>query len=92
MTLNLEERMNGIDLANQAPQAALGRGGYIDWLASAKQKGLTGAAGILYARVNSYINPNTGNLDAPGLGNSWSRVEADQKRRMEEIWKAIQKK
>jgi len=92
MTLDLEERMNGIDLANQAPQAALDRGGYIDWLADAKQKGLTGAAGILYARTNSFINPRTGNLNAPGLGNSWSRVEADQKRRMEEIWKAIQKK
>ena len=92
MTLNLEERMNGIDLANQAPQAALDNGGYIDWLADAKQKGLTGAEAIHYARVNSFTNPNTGRLDAPGLGNSWSRVEADQKRRMEMIWEAIQKK
>lgn len=91
MTLNLEERMNGIDLANQAPQAALDRGGYIDWLADAKQKGLTGAEAIHYARVNSFTNPNTGRLDASGLGNDWDRVAADQKRRMEMIWEAIQK-
>ena len=68
MTLGLEEELNGIDLANQAPEAALGEGGYIDRLVEAYDKGLRGADAILWARTWSYINPETGEWDAPGLG------------------------
>jgi hypothetical protein len=89
MSMTLEEKMNGIDLANQAPAAAIDQGGYVDWLADAKQKGLKGADAILYARTNSYINPKTGRLNAPGLGNNWGRVEQDQARRMGEISEAL---
>ena len=36
---------------------------------------------IIEARAKSYIDPTTGALDAPGLGNSMGNVEADQRRR-----------
>ncbi|MBE7386305.1 MAG: M23 family metallopeptidase [Leptolyngbya sp. SIO1E4] len=36
---------------------------------------------IIEARARSFIEPTTGQLDAPGLGNSIGTVEADQRRR-----------
>jgi hypothetical protein len=36
---------------------------------------------IIEARAKSYIDPMTGQLDAPGLGNSMVNVEMDQRRR-----------
>ncbi|WP_088894252.1 hypothetical protein [Leptolyngbya ohadii] len=39
LTLTVTEKLNGIDLANQAPMAALGEQGYVDWLAVAKAEG-----------------------------------------------------
>ncbi|MGF1514359.1 MAG: hypothetical protein ACFB5Z_11780 [Elainellaceae cyanobacterium] len=85
MTLGLEEELNGIDLANQAPEAALGEGGYIDRLVEAYDKGLRGADAILWARTWSYINPETGAWDAPGLGNALWSIRDDQERRRQAI-------
>ncbi len=85
MTLGLEEELNGIDLANQAPEAALGEGGYIDRLVEAYDKGLRGADAILWARTWSYINPETGEWDAPGLGNRLWSIRDDQERRRRAI-------
>lgn len=87
--LDLEEELNGIDLANQAPLAALGREGYIDRLAQAYQMGLLGPEAILWARVRSFINPDTGQWNAPGLGNTLDGITHDQNRRQTEIKKAI---
>jgi hypothetical protein len=87
--LTIEEKLNGIDLANQAPKAALDRGGYIDWLAKAKQRGLKGTDAVLWARTRSFINPVTQRWDAPGLGNTAERIERDQARRMDAIARAI---
>ncbi|GAB4373597.1 MAG: hypothetical protein Kow00121_17000 [Elainellaceae cyanobacterium] len=87
--LTLEEKLNGIDLANQAPKAALDQQGYIDWLAEARKQGLTGSDAILWARVQSFIDPYTKTWDAPGLGNSEDRITHDQERRMLQIAKAI---
>jgi hypothetical protein len=87
--LTLEEKLNGIDLANQAPKAALDRGGYIDWLAKARQRGMKGADAVLWARTRSFINPVTQRWDAPGLGNTAERIERDQARRMDAIAQAI---
>jgi hypothetical protein len=81
----LEEALNAVDLANQSPAAAINDGGYSLRMAEAIQKGLTGYDRILYARTASFVNPNTGRLDAPGLGNTWDRVVADQARRMDMI-------
>ncbi|WP_250565516.1 hypothetical protein [Adonisia turfae] len=48
VTLSLAEELNGIDLANQAPLAALDRG-YIDWLAIARQQSMSEADRIIWA-------------------------------------------
>lgn len=89
LTLGLEEQLNAIDLANQAPKAALSYGGYLDRLQEAYQMGLRGSEAILWARVRSYIDPNTQTWNAPGLGNDAAKIEADQRRRMDAIARAI---
>lgn len=90
MQLTLEEQLNAIDLANQAPLAALSKGGFIDRLSQAKQQGLAGSDAILQARVYSYKNPITNRWEAPGLGNTKPRIIRDQARRQEAIARAIQ--
>ncbi|MBF2078438.1 MAG: hypothetical protein IGR76_07940 [Synechococcales cyanobacterium T60_A2020_003] len=89
LTLGIEEQLNAIDLANQAPKAALSYGGYLDRLQEAYQMGLRGSEAILWARVRSYIDPNTQTWNAPGLGNDAAKIEADQRRRMDAIARAI---
>lgn len=89
LELTLEEKLNGIDLANQAPKAALDRGGYVDWLAQARQRGMSGADAILWSRTQSFINPDTQRWDAPGLGNTAEGIRHDQARRMAAIDRAI---
>lgn len=89
LVLTLEERLNGIDLANQAPLAALDIGGYIDRLAQVKRKGITGDRAILEARVWSYWSPYSNYWAAPGLGNNEADITHDQNRRMGMIREAI---
>ena len=89
LKLTPEERMNGLDLANQAPLAALDRGGYIDRLREARDRGLRGQAAILVARVNSYREPSTNLWDAPGLGNNEASIRHDQARRMDAVEDAM---
>ena len=89
LKLTPEERMNGLDLANQAPLAALDRGGYIDRLKEARDRGLRGQAAILVARVNSYREPSTNLWDAPGLGNNEASIRHDQARRMDAVEEAM---
>jgi len=88
LSLTREETLNGLDLANQAPLAALDRG-YIVWLKQAKQMGLTGAEAILWARTRSFLDPDTGRWNAPGLGNSIASISHDQARRQRAIAQAI---
>jgi hypothetical protein len=90
MRLNLEEQLNAIDLANQAPLAALASGGFVDRLQQAKANGMKGSDAILQARVYSYKNPVTNMWEAPGLGNTLARITHDQARRQEAIARAIQ--
>ncbi len=91
LTLTLEETLNGIDLANQSPLAAIGRVGYIERLAEAKlEKGLTGTDAIIVARTRSYINPDTERWNAPGLGNTETSITRDQRRRVEAIARAVE--
>lgn len=88
--MTLEEKLNGIDLANQAPLAALDQGGYIDWLRAAHQKGLTGSNAVLWARTYSFLNPRTQTWDAPGLGNRYDSIAYDQERRRAAIASALE--
>ncbi|HTL88398.1 MAG TPA: hypothetical protein VL134_03295 [Leptolyngbya sp.] len=82
-------QLNGIDLANQAPLAALERGGYVDRLQQAYAQGLRGAEAVLQARTYSYLNPRTNQWDAPGLGNNVDRIGRDQARRQNAIFAAV---
>lgn len=76
--LSIEEKLNAIDLANQAPLAALEPGGFIDRLKECKRE-------LVCVRSQSFIDNETGRLDAPGLGNNMNQVRADQKRRIDAI-------
>jgi hypothetical protein len=90
MELNLEEELNGIDLANQAPLAALGQPeAYPEHLARAKQMGLSGEKAILEGRVWGYWNARSQRWDAPGLGNTEANIRYDQNRRMQAIASAL---
>lgn len=89
MKLTLEETLNGIDLANQAPKAVLESEGYVEWLAEAHQLGKQGMDAILWARVQSFFDPQTQKWNAPGLGNTPERITRDQQRRMEAIARAL---
>ncbi|MER3433994.1 MAG: hypothetical protein C4288_11310 [Leptolyngbya sp. ERB_1_1] len=90
LRLGLEEQLNAIDLANQAPLAALERGGYVDRLRQAYDQGLQGSEAVLQARTYSYLNPRTNQWDAPGLGNNFYSIRRDQARRQNAIYEAIQ--
>lgn len=90
LSLSHEELLNGIDLANQAPLAALDRGGYIDWLQEAHSLGMTGSEAIIWARTRSFIDPDTQRWNAPGLGNNVYSISHDQERRANAIARAIQ--
>jgi len=87
--LNLESELNGIDLANQAPAAALGQPGYVEWLARAGEKGIQGQEAVLWARVSAYWDPQLKSWNAPGLGNSESSITHDQRRRMMAIARVL---
>ncbi len=90
LELTLEEELNGIDLANQAPLAALGTPeAYPEHLARAKQMGLTGQDAILEGRVWGYWNTTAGRWEAPGLGNTEANIRHDQNRRMQAIARAL---
>lgn len=87
--MTLFEKLNGIDLANQAPLAALGQPGYPEWLKQAREQGMKDEEAVLWARIKSYWDPNISGWNAPGLGNSESRIEHDQNRRMTAIARAL---
>ena len=87
-TLSLLEELNGIDLANQAPLAALDRG-YINWLQMANQHSMGSAERIVWARTKAFLDPDTGHWNAPGLGNHWDAIYHDQLRRYDAIEQAL---
>ena len=89
LSLSLAEELNGIDLANQAPLAALDRG-YIDWLAVAKQQAMGERDRILWARTRAFLDPDSGYWDAPGLGNTLESIRWDQARRQQAVQQAIE--
>ena len=67
-----------LDLWNQSPAAGES---FVEHLPSAKPTGEQ----MIKARTQSYIDPITGQLDAPGLGDNPVQVEADQTRRTGEV-------
>ncbi len=90
INLTFRELMNGLDLANQSPLAALSPMGYLDRLAQMQRSLSEPEEQILEARVWSYWHPRYNRWDAPGLGNSYETIRADQARRMAAIQAALQ--
>ncbi len=88
ITLSLTEELNGIDLANQAPLAALDRG-YIDWLAIAKQQPMDERDRITWARTRAFLDPDSGRWNAPGLGNTLDSIRWDQARRQQAVQQVL---
>jgi hypothetical protein len=72
-----------IDLYNQAPAAGN------DFVQHLETHDPTPEQ-IINARAKSFVNPASGALEAPGLGNDPARVSADQERRVQELLEAIQ--
>ena len=89
LNLSLEEELNAIDLANQSPLAALETPGYVEWLKKARDRGLTGSDAVLWARTQSYWDPQRNRWNAPGLGNTEGNISHDQNRRLTAIAQAL---
>jgi hypothetical protein len=87
--LNQAELIGGLDLANQAPLAALNSMGYIDRLIEMKKLVRNPDEQILEARVWAYWHPQRQKWDAPGLGNTYASIRHDQKRRQAAIVQAM---
>ncbi|MEM1254187.1 MAG: hypothetical protein AAGI69_17290 [Cyanobacteria bacterium P01_H01_bin.21] len=85
LSMTLGEVLNGLDLANQSPRAALERGGYVDRLAEAREQGMQNSEAIVWARTYSYLNPDTQRWNAPGLGNTLPSIRRDQHRRHDAV-------
>lgn len=89
LQLSAEELVNGIDLANQAPAAALDRESYLDWLQRARTLGMEGQDAIVWARTRAFLDPDTQQWNAPGLGNNVYSITRDQERRAQAIAAAL---
>ena len=89
IVLSLAEELNGIDLANQAPLAALDRG-YISWLAVARQRPMAETDRIVWARTRAFLDPDSGRWDAPGLGNTLNSIRWDQARRQQAVQQVLE--
>ena len=89
VALSMSEELNGIDLANQAPLAALDRG-YIQWLAIAQQQPMPETDRILWARTRAFLDPDSGRWNAPGLGNTLNSIRSDQAMRQQAVQQAIE--
>lgn len=95
LNLSLEEKLNAIDLANQAPLAVTENGGFVERLAEAKrEKKLDADKATLEARVWSFWDSRKGGWDAPGLRayddiSKEESIRRDQDRRMQAISDAL---
>lgn len=81
------ELVAGADLLNQAPAAGMS---YVENLKKARDRGIPGINAVLEARVMSFVNPQTGVLEASGFGNNWEVLRQDQWRRLVELHQTLQ--
>lgn len=80
--LSKEALIVALDAHTQSPKAAAD---YVRHLPSATPN----MEQMIEARSQSFIGPS--GLDAPGLGNSMARVQADQRRRVTEVMESLNK-
>lgn len=82
ISFDLEMLLQGADLWNQAPEAGAN---FVQNLKQCLDETQTVDEAVLCARVESFYNPITGELDASGFDNDRDRLENDQRRRMQAI-------
>ena len=63
-----EEELNAIDLANQAPLAALDTPGYVEWLKQAHERGLDWLGGCVVGTHTVVLEPTTATLGSTRTG------------------------
>lgn len=86
MVLDLDQLMQGIDLWNQAPRAGAD---FVENLKRCQQLGQSQKATLLCARVQSFRNATTGDLEASGFENDLALLEQDQSRRITKIQQVL---
>lgn len=85
MMLDAETLVQGIDLWNQAPGAGAD---FVESLKHCRQQNEQDDA-LLCARVRSYYNPTTAQLEAGGFGNELALLKQDQLRRINTIKQVV---
>ncbi|MBD2060264.1 hypothetical protein H6F88_30425 [Oculatella sp. FACHB-28] len=85
ITLEPEILVQAVDLWNQAPEAGA------DFVENFKQcqRGSQLEEALLCARIYSYYDPVTGELEAPGFDNDIAWLEQDQRRRLNTIQQVL---
>ena len=83
------ELVAGVDLMNQSPLAGKD---YIQHLKTCRKLQSDHKEALLCARVRSFVNPTTGELEADGLGSYRTAVRKDQKRRLDAIENVLNSK
>jgi hypothetical protein len=79
------------DVYTQSELACTGRGGFLWHFRSIPLKTRVDLT-VIDWRVESYFDPDTLKLNAPGFGNSLERLKADQARRTESVMNVFSKK
>lgn len=87
LRFDLETLVQGVDLWNQAPGAGIN---FVSNLKRCLEKTSMMDEAVLCARVESFYDPVTGELDASGFNDDRAWLEADQRRRMEAIKTVLQ--
>lgn len=82
ISLSINVLVQGVDLWNQSPQAG---SDFVENLQRCQQWEAQEAAVVLCARVRSYVNPSTGEVEAAGFANDLGLLRDDQRRRMQAI-------
>jgi hypothetical protein len=80
------ELVAAADLTNQSPEAGYA---YISNLKQAYDRGFRGIEALLEARMQSFVNPQTQDLDAAGFSNNWQKLRQDQLRRLSKLQKTL---
>jgi hypothetical protein len=86
VTLSPLELVAAADLTNQSPEAGHS---YISNLKLAYDRGFRGIEALLEARMQSFVNPQTQDLDAAGFSNNWQKLRQDQLRRLSKLQKTL---
>lgn len=85
--LTVRTLLNGADLWNQAPQAGAD---FVENLKRCQSWGRQNADAVLCARLEGYVNPQTGQIEAAGFANDYQRLSEDQWRRIQAIERTLE--